>query len=229
MNLTEIGCLLFGVGRGRVKRIATASFWHLAFRHQRRPMGTGRLVRSRRSRPASYEDWKNVLPDAFASGLPDSWVPATLQARRGVPRGVRCRQGKRHNIWRAAPTTSPWGTEVTLSLVVGAGGRPSRLLLCEGHLAQGVGSEKANGILGGAQHHYLALRSDSEIPPDSVVPQAWFHGTKRHCANVFIVQFLFFAMPKDRAGLKDLSPALHKGKKRNANLRVCTVRVSCIL
>jgi len=42
------------------------------------PHGTGRLVRSRRSRPASFEDLGKCPAGRVASGLPAPWVPAAL-------------------------------------------------------------------------------------------------------------------------------------------------------
>ena len=105
-------------GGGRVKRIATSSFWHLAFRHQRRPYGlrigrscefglccfafllspsatphgTGRLVRSRRSRPASFEDLGKCPAGRVRERPAGSWVPAALQARRSLLTFFRCRK-----------------------------------------------------------------------------------------------------------------------------------------
>jgi hypothetical protein len=49
-------------------------------------------------------------PGEFASGLTAEGSGGAA-GRRLLPTFLRCRQGKRHNIWCKAPTTSTWGTK----------------------------------------------------------------------------------------------------------------------
>ena len=130
----DVACEPGGLVRSRRKACVVLFF----FRHQRRPLGQriGPLVLPE---PGIFEQNRTLSCRVSSRAARRPSDQAALQARRSLLTFFRCRQGKRHNIWCEAPTTLPWGTEVTQKVSLGSGVKlPTPLLATETFLKQAV-------------------------------------------------------------------------------------------